>query len=102
MERALDELAVVLERDPRSSLRSLDVLPPLERALLVESWNQTRVRYPGERAIPELFAEQVRRAPAATCVVEGGLVVSWGELGRGAPPGAGRLAGGGGRARGRG
>ncbi len=66
----------------RSPVRMLDVLPPAERALLLETWNQTEAPYPSECCIHQLFEEQVRRTPAAIAVVQDDLELSYAELNR--------------------
>ncbi|MDQ8728328.1 non-ribosomal peptide synthetase, partial [Bradyrhizobium sp. LHD-71] len=58
----------------------VDMLSPDERALVLETWNRSAVSYPSERCIHELFADQVRREPEATALVQDGLCVSYGEL----------------------
>src|SRR4030095_3945769 len=60
MARALEQLADALERDPGRPVRRLDVLPPAERTLLLETWNQTETAYPKERLIHPLGHEQAR------------------------------------------
>src|SRR5688500_11405710 len=80
MEQALHELAEALEKAPWRTVRALEVLPPAERARLIETWNQTQARNPGERCVHQVFEEQVRRTPAAIAVVHGDLVVSYAEL----------------------
>ncbi len=80
MERALEELAEALERDPRRPVRAIDVLPAAERALLVGTWNRTEAPYPRDRCIHQLFEEQLRRAPDATAVVHDGARLSYAEL----------------------
>ncbi len=84
MERALDGLAEALERAPTSPVpvRSIDVLTPAERALMLDTWNATGAPYPRDRCIHRLFEEQARRAPAATAVVHGDVELSYAELDR--------------------
>ncbi len=86
MERALEDLADALERDAsgraRTSVRTIDILPPTERTLLLEAWNQSEVKSPDGRCVHELFAEQARRTPDAIAVVQDGVELSYAELDR--------------------
>ncbi len=82
MERALESLAEALEVAPASPVRDLDVMPPAERTLLIETWNRTAAAYPVELCIHELFEEQARRTPSATAVTQGERALSYGELDR--------------------
>src|SRR5947207_1679540 len=61
MVRSLEQLAEALERAPATPARRLDVLPPAERRLLLETWNQTAAAYRREACVHQLFEEQVRR-----------------------------------------
>ncbi|PJG49943.1 hypothetical protein CVM73_39135, partial [Bradyrhizobium forestalis] len=74
------QLAEALERGPNTPVRELDILPPDERAYLLEELNRTAVTYPEQRCIHELFEAQVRRAPDAVAVVCAEERVSYGEL----------------------
>ncbi|MCA1453647.1 amino acid adenylation domain-containing protein [Bradyrhizobium sp. BRP22] len=58
----------------------IDLLSSGERALVLETWNQTATPYPSDCCIHELFAEQVRRAPEAAALVHHDRRVSYGEL----------------------
>ena len=80
MERALEELAEALERNPKKPVRMLDVLSAAERKLLLETWNETDAEYPRERCIHELFEEQVRKTPDAIAVVQGDIELTYTEL----------------------
>ncbi|WP_407119502.1 amino acid adenylation domain-containing protein [Bradyrhizobium sp. LMG 9283] len=80
MQRALEQLAEALERAPTTPVRELDILPPDERAYLLEELNRTAAAYPSDRCIHELFEAQVRRAPDAVAVVYQDQRVSYGEL----------------------
>ncbi|MBW8859649.1 MAG: hypothetical protein JF570_07930, partial [Caulobacter sp.] len=80
MQRALESLAEALEHAPETPLRSLEVLPAAERALLLETWNATQKAYPSERCIHGLFEEQVGRTPDAVAVEQGEVRLSYGEL----------------------
>ncbi|WP_271614963.1 non-ribosomal peptide synthetase, partial [Bradyrhizobium sp. CCBAU 51627] len=80
MQRALEQLAEALEHAPDTPVRELDILPPDERAYLLEERNRTAAAYPSDRCIHELFEAQVRQAPDAVAVVYRDQRVSYGEL----------------------
>ncbi|MEX3860226.1 amino acid adenylation domain-containing protein, partial [Paraburkholderia sp. BR10923] len=69
MQHTLAQLAEALERAPNTPVRELDILPPDERAYLLEELNRTAVTYPEQQCIHELFEAQVRQAPDAVAVV---------------------------------
>jgi amino acid adenylation domain-containing protein len=54
--------------DPGQPLSRLPLLTEAERHQLVVEWNRTQVTFPQSRCIPELFAAQVTRTPAAVAV----------------------------------
>ncbi|SDJ53457.1 amino acid adenylation domain-containing protein, partial [Paraburkholderia steynii] len=58
----------------------LDLLPPDERTLLLETWNRTQSPYPMDRCIHQLFEDQVRAAPGATALIFGDDTVSFEQL----------------------
>jgi len=73
---------------PRARLSSLSLLSEAERRELLVTWNDTRMDFPGELTLPELFEAAARRDPAAMAVSAGGRALSYGEL----EERAGRLA----------
>ncbi|MGC0396965.1 amino acid adenylation domain-containing protein [Bradyrhizobium sp. USDA 241] len=80
MQRALEQLAEALAHAPNTPVRELDILPPAERAYLLEELNRTAAPYPEQQCIHELFEEQVRKAPEAVAVVFEDERLSYGEL----------------------
>lgn len=80
MEHALESLADALERAPETQVCALDVLPPSERKLLLETWNDTAAPFPRERCVHQLFAEQARRTPQAVAVVHGDRSIDYASL----------------------
>jgi non-ribosomal peptide synthetase component F len=80
MQQALESLVDALECTPHMPVRQLDVLPPEERTLLLETWNRTTAVYPSERCIHQLFEEQVLRDPDAIALALGDETLSYGEL----------------------
>ncbi|CAN1601651.1 amino acid adenylation domain-containing protein [Pseudomonas mediterranea] len=80
MQRALEQLTQALMYTPRIPLTQLDVLPPQERNLLLETFNQTREDYPTHLCIQHLFEEQVLRTPDACALVDARQAFTYAEL----------------------
>ncbi|WP_422775841.1 amino acid adenylation domain-containing protein [Pseudomonas mediterranea] len=80
MQRALEQLTQALMYTPRIPLTQLDVLPPQERSLLLETFNQTREDYPTHLCIQHLFEEQVLRTPDACALVDARQAFTYAEL----------------------
>jgi len=80
MQQALESLVQALETTPHMPVRELDILPPDERTLLLETWNQTDAAYPADRCLHQLFEEHVQRDPDAIAVVMGTQTLSYGAL----------------------
>ncbi|GAA1290339.1 hypothetical protein GCM10009579_63510 [Streptomyces javensis] len=80
--RLLDRLRAVLDRmaeDPAAPLGRVDLLLPDERADL-EAPAPAPDRDTGPATLTALFAEQVRRRPAAPALTHGGTTLSYAEL----------------------
>ncbi|MBR1254338.1 amino acid adenylation domain-containing protein [Bradyrhizobium sp. AUGA SZCCT0240] len=80
MQHALEQLADNLERRPQFPVRQLDILPPEERELLLDTWNRADAGYPRDRCLHAQFEEQVRRSPDSIALVFGDAALSYGEL----------------------
>ncbi|MER9331806.1 amino acid adenylation domain-containing protein, partial [Mesorhizobium sp. M0488] len=78
----LSHLVHVLGADPDIPMARIDLLPPDERKLVLETWNETSKPYPSERCIHALFEEQVALNPDALAVVQDDAELSYGELNR--------------------
>ena len=52
MQQALESLAHALETAPHIPVRQLEILPPEERRLQLETWNATAAEYPQNRCNP--------------------------------------------------
>ena len=65
--------------DPDRAIGRLDILSPAERHTILREWNDTARAVPGT-TLPELFAAQVARTPAADAVVFEDERLSYGEL----------------------
>jgi non-ribosomal peptide synthetase component F len=68
MHRALESLVEALEAAPNREIAALDVLPEMERRLVVDEWNRTEAEVPADRCIHELFEAQAARTPGAVAV----------------------------------
>jgi amino acid adenylation domain-containing protein len=67
---------------PDRRLSELPLLAAPERHQVTVAWAGERRRFPGDRGIHQLFAEQAARTPAATAVTFGGARISYRELDR--------------------
>ncbi|WP_405987096.1 amino acid adenylation domain-containing protein [Streptomyces sp. NBC_00872] len=74
--------------EPALPVDELEILPPAERGLLLEGWNDTARPYPSG-TLPALFEAQAARTPDATALRYEGTAVSYARL----AAEAGRLAG---------
>src|SRR5262249_23702751 len=68
MHTALESLVKALEREPARLVRTLEVIPEVERRQVVYEWNATQADYPREKLVHELFEEQVEKTPEAVAV----------------------------------
>jgi amino acid adenylation domain-containing protein len=74
------ELVAGILADPDRRLADLPLLGPAERHQLLAEWNDSATAIPVDRSFPRLFADQVRRAPAALAVSTGEVELSYAEL----------------------
>ncbi len=66
--------------DSDQPIRSVSILPEMERQRLVMEWNATDTDYPQDQCVPQLVEEQVRRTPEATALVFEDKSLSYWEL----------------------
>ncbi|HEX2091245.1 MAG TPA: AMP-binding protein, partial [Longimicrobiaceae bacterium] len=78
--RALEGLVAALEEAPGRAVRHIEVLPPAERARVLEEWNATGAPYAGDTCVHELFEGQVRRTPGAVAVVFESRTLTYAQL----------------------
>jgi len=85
VERYLGYLRTLLEgmvTDETQAIERLRLMPEGERQQVLYEWNATRVEYPREKLVHELFEEQVEQTPDAVAVVHEDATLSYGELNR--------------------
>ncbi len=83
IERFLEHNRVLLEAivaDPGSTLAALPILSPSERRQLLVGWNDTRIDYPADASLHELFERQAKKTPAAVAVEFGRSRLCYREL----------------------
>nr|VFJ54347.1 MAG: amino acid adenylation domain-containing protein [Candidatus Kentron sp. FW] len=66
--------------EPETPISQLPLLSEAERRRILVEWNDTKVPYPQDKCVHELFEEQVARFPDAVAVVFEDEKVSYGEL----------------------
>jgi amino acid adenylation domain-containing protein len=72
IERMMGHFVTLLEAivaNPQEGIDQLPILTAVEQKQLLIDWNDTRVDYPEDRCIHQLFEEQVVRTPDAVAVV---------------------------------
>ncbi|MEO6195391.1 MAG: amino acid adenylation domain-containing protein [Thermoanaerobaculia bacterium] len=82
-ERMLRHFGVLLasvSAAPRSRISALSLLSEAERHELLVTWNDTRIDFPEELTVPELFEATARRSPGAVAVSQDGQAILYGEL----------------------
>ncbi|CAQ85107.1 MULTISPECIES: non-ribosomal peptide synthase/polyketide synthase [Photorhabdus] len=83
IERHLGYLHTVLQAmvtNPQQRVGKIDILTSAERRLLLEIWNATKVPYPDQLCIHQLFEQQVEKYPDAIAVVHEGQSLTYAEL----------------------
>ncbi|PFZ04211.1 non-ribosomal peptide synthetase, partial [Bacillus pseudomycoides] len=65
---------------PQKSIASLKLMSKGEEKQLLKEWNNTRVEYPTEYVIQELFEQQVARTPEAVALVDKKRQLTYREL----------------------
>ncbi|SCZ13528.1 non-ribosomal peptide synthetase, partial [Pseudomonas sp. NFACC37-1] len=80
MQVSIESLVDALEQAADTPLSALPGLPAAELRQLLETWNDTRVAYPLEQTIHQLFQGRVQAYPDAVAVVCGDRQLSYVEL----------------------
>ena len=65
---------------PEDEVGSYEVMSEEERYRILVEWNETRVEYPKDKTIQDLFEEQVERSPESIAVVYGDMQLTYQEL----------------------
>jgi amino acid adenylation domain-containing protein len=66
--------------DPEAKISELPLLTQSEQSQLLLEWNNTKVEYPQDKCIHQLFEEQVEKTPDAIAVVFEEEQLTYGEL----------------------
>jgi len=83
IERMIGHLRVFLDgalADPDCPIATIPILTDTERTQLIEEFNDTKVEYPRDATVHELFERQAERTPDAVAVVMGDDTLTYGEL----------------------
>jgi amino acid adenylation domain-containing protein len=83
IERMVAHFQVLLEEiiaHPEVKVSQLPILTVAERQQLLVEWNNTKVEYPQEQCIHELFEEQVEKTPDAVALVYEDQYLTYREL----------------------
>ncbi|KAF9981154.1 hypothetical protein BGZ75_007588, partial [Mortierella antarctica] len=83
IERYAGYLGVVLTNMATNNsqpVASFDILSPMEKKQLLETWNETDAEYPAERCIHGLFEDQVDKCPGVVAIVHGEKEFTYHEL----------------------
>ncbi|WEQ54976.1 amino acid adenylation domain-containing protein [Komagataeibacter nataicola] len=80
MEMVLSGLADALDRDPARPVNALAVMPPEERTLVLETWNDTATPWPQDLCLHQMVEAQVLRTPDAPAVICEDTCLSYAEL----------------------
>ncbi|MBB4636053.1 non-ribosomal peptide synthetase [Longimicrobium terrae] len=76
----LRQVLTAMAADEHRSVSRLPMLPPHERARVLEEWNRTGAEYPDAACVHELFQQQAARTPDAVAVEYGDGALAYGEL----------------------
>ncbi len=83
IERQVGYLHTMLQAmtdDATRSITQIDLLAPAERALLLQTWNETTAPYPVHLCLHQLFEAQVERTPDAVALIREEQSISYAEL----------------------
>lgn len=81
--RLMDHYRVLLEglvANPECSIRLLPLFTQTERQNVLRSWNQSRVSYPQDLCLHELFEIQVQRQPQAVALIHENQRLTYAQL----------------------
>ncbi|MFH9754822.1 amino acid adenylation domain-containing protein [Streptomyces griseus] len=89
---SLDRLLHAVADRPDLPVSAHDLLDPVERTRMLDTWNDTAVALPDDATLTGLVAAQIARTPDAVAVDFGGETLTYAELDRAAGRIARRLA----------
>ncbi len=76
----IQEITKWLMAHPDAPLRDAQLITNQERHQIMAEWNQTNVSFPAEKALYELFEEQVRKNSSAVAVISARGNLTYGEI----------------------
>ncbi|HYH82550.1 MAG TPA: amino acid adenylation domain-containing protein [Longimicrobium sp.] len=76
LRRVLEAMAA----DAAQRVDGIEILPPAERARIVDEWNATDTEFPAGLCIHQLFEAHAARAPGAPAVAYGDVSLTYGEV----------------------
>ncbi|MET3038575.1 condensation domain-containing protein, partial [Chryseobacterium sp. NRRL B-14859] len=78
--RSLEFLLISISESSETIIDELNILPEKEYYLLTEGFNQTKVSYPEDKTVIDLFESQVLLSPENTALIFEGSALSYREL----------------------
>ncbi|WP_336604367.1 amino acid adenylation domain-containing protein, partial [Paenibacillus sp. MMS18-CY102] len=80
MAQHFKQLIDVIVKDPQTKLSAIEMITPDEKTQILEVFNDTVTDYPRDKAIHQLFEEQVEHTPEQVAVVYEGSQLTYREL----------------------
>ncbi|XP_055308628.1 uncharacterized protein LOC129572642, partial [Sitodiplosis mosellana] len=80
MQQVMESMVDALSQTPQQMIRTLIIIPPDERTLLLHTWNQTMVIYSPVCCLHHIFEAQVERDGQTIAVEYKGKTLSYAEL----------------------
>ncbi|XP_055309885.1 uncharacterized protein LOC129573419 [Sitodiplosis mosellana] len=80
MQQVMESMVDALSQTPQQMIRTLTIIPPDERTLLLHTWNQTMVIYSPVCCLHHIFEAQVERDGQTIAVEYKGKTLSYAEL----------------------
>uniref|UniRef100_UPI0030EB2A98 amino acid adenylation domain-containing protein n=1 Tax=Ascidiimonas aurantiaca TaxID=1685432 RepID=UPI0030EB2A98 len=76
----LQQIIDILAHTPRTPVNKIPFLSASEEYKLLEEFNKTKVAYPSDSNIPELFRRQAEKTPDKIAIISGDVHMSYAEL----------------------
>ncbi|KAF9343358.1 hypothetical protein BGX26_005861, partial [Mortierella sp. AD094] len=80
MQESLKSLVDALEHSPSMKVRDIEIIPSVEREMLLQTWNTTDTAYPNHQFIHKLFENQAKESPDAIAVAYDDQSLTYREL----------------------